>query len=340
MPLKVASLGYVGFGNLGDEAVLAGVRSALAGQAPFRDAQWTVLSADPGSTRRLHPEVVPVSRWSWRESAAALRGTDLFILGGGSLFQDATSVRSVLWYAAMAWIARRRSKRVLWWGQGIGPLGSSVSRKVVAASASRADALTVRDSESARLLKDCGFSGSIELVADPAFLLTPPTPRRDRRGTLAALRRWRGMVPEIPMTSLPGPALGLPMHVPVDEKLVPGLPDLDWSGSDKPWSEVLKRLGSAELVIAGRLHAAILATVCATPFLALSYDPKVDALARRTRQEDMLVPIESCEPDVLRERMELLRSQWASRSKTLADVASEMREQARKPANMAAQWWS
>jgi polysaccharide pyruvyl transferase CsaB len=340
MPLRVASLGYVGFGNLGDEAVLAGIRVALRNRAVFRDCEWTVLTADPASTTRLHTGVRTASRRSWRESADALRGTDLFILGGGSLFQDATSVRSVLWYALMAWIARRRSKRVLWWGHGIGPLETPVARRIVAAGAARADAVTVRDSDSARLLKDCGFPGSVELVADPAFLLEQTCGPSHREGTVVALRKWRGAVPSVALKPLPGPVVGLPMHVPDDRGMLPGVSDIDWSAETEPWQTVMGTLARSEAVVAMRLHAQILACVCSTPFVPLSYDPKVDALARRTGQDDLLIPIDKFTPELLRERVEVLRAEWSRRSDMVGDAATQLRTEASLPADRAAQWWT
>ena len=339
MPLKVVSLGYVGFGNLGDEAVLAGIRSSLRSRPVFRDADWTVLTANNESTARLHPDVRPAPRWRWREMADRCRGTDLFVLGGGSLLQDATSVRSVLWYCLMASIARTRSRRVLWWGHGIGPLRSSLSRRLVRGLAAKADAISVRDRDSAQLLKECGFSGSVEVVADPAFLLQPIKNTGAKQGALLAMRLWGGRVPELPLDSLPAPLRSLPMHHPVDNGLVSGVADIDWSGSSEPWTDVLAALAHAEVLVSMRLHALILASISGTPFVALSYDPKVDALAKMTGQSDVAISVSEASRAAIADRIALVRASSARRSAALLAVSRELADEAALPARRASSWW-
>jgi len=60
--LKVAAAGYFGYGNLGDEAILAG----LSGELARAGSELTVLSGDPQGTRTLHgvPAVHRLSRGS------------------------------------------------------------------------------------------------------------------------------------------------------------------------------------------------------------------------------------------------------------------------------------
>ena len=348
---RIAALGYYGFGNLGDEAVLAGIRHGLSEMIPQH--KLLVLTADESETRRLHPGTATANRWNWRAAAGALRGTDLFVFGGGSLLQDATSVQSVVWYGLMALIARRRARRVLWWAQGVGPLRSGLARRIVATIANQADALTVRDKPSAQLLKDIGVRGSIECVADPAFALLPANPEGPTHSLTLAPRPWKdnrlvsvfadGGGPD----AVFGPATAarmavLPMHLPGDadfsKQLVGfgGVPVFDWR--ERGWTPqgALGLVAGSDLVVAMRLHALIFAARCAVPFVALSYDPKVDALAAAAGQGDALIPIAEVTASTLRAAVERVRDTAGERRVTLAAFAEAQGKLARIPARMAA----
>lgn len=336
--MKLSALGYYGFSNLGDEAVLAGIRSALATESRFQGAEFLVLSNSPAETMRLHPGVMATDRWSWKGAWDALAGTDLFLFGGGSLLQDATSVKSVLWYFLMASLARKRAKKLLWWGQGVGPLNSSHSRRLTAILANRADIITVRDEASANLLKDIGARGSIQLVADPAFALEPknsPLPA----GTLLSLRAWPGAKGdwEVPAVA-PQPRLWVPMHLPEDrEFLKPGVEVLDWKESGATIAETMGRFAASELVIAMRLHALIFAARCGVPFVPISYDPKVDALASAAGQQDVLLPTAQVTDETMKDAVEKVMESAAARRERLKAFADERRIAALLPARRAAE---
>ncbi len=356
-PMKIATLGYYGFRNLGDEAVLAGIRAALAKQ--IRDPEFLVLSNNPAETQKLHPGVQAVNRWKWREVAASLKGTDLFVFGGGSLLQDATSVKSVLWYTLMVLLARRRSRRVLWWGQGIGPLQSDVSRKLVRLIANQADALTVRDSASAQLLKEIGVQKPAEIVADPAFALQPPTTKAPVKSScIFAPRAWKDdtlgrMIGENAgdfWRTFEGktgaPTLILPMHLPDDANYVRQLPGgdklsvADWNEGRLSVVQTLGLVAQSRFVVAMRLHALIFAARCGVPFAALSYDPKVDALASASGQEDVLVPVELLTEEILFSALERLAATSAQRRQQLQSFALKQSNLAIRPAEIAADLYS
>ncbi|MBC8135833.1 MAG: polysaccharide pyruvyl transferase CsaB [Fibrella sp.] len=347
--MKVAALGYYGFDNLGDEAVLAGIRTALKTESKFDGASFLVLSNAPEGTTRLHPGTVAANRWKWREVSNALCDTDLFILGGGSLLQDATSVKSVIWYALMARLARAKSRRILWWGQGIGPLRSNISRWLVRHIADQADAITVRDEKSAELLKVIGAQGSIEIVADPAFALSPESPVAPDNfsvdSVVFALRSWRGVNDSL-MDSLKkyqatlGKNWCLSMHQPEDADYMHEIfgPShiQDWRGTGI--EAALGHVAVSRLVVAMRLHALIFAARCGVPFVALSYDPKVDALAQASGQEDAVLNVN--DTSLTRERLldtiARIRDTDTQRRVTLNEFATVQGERARRPAAIAA----
>ncbi|WP_309716307.1 polysaccharide pyruvyl transferase CsaB [Armatimonas sp.] len=339
--MKIAALGYYGFDNLGDEAVLAGIRTTLSGAFPT--ASLLVLTHDAAATASLHPGVQTANRWRWRDALTALQGTDLFVFGGGSLLQDATSARSVLWYALMALLARKKAKRVLWWGQGIGPLNAPLSQKLVRVIANQADAITVRDEKSAQLLKEIGVRRSIEVVADPAFALNPSSVSHLSQppGTLVALRHWPGVSPETLARATASPTtLAIPMHLPDDLTVHADLPNFDWRREQVSVEDVLGRFAVAELTVAMRLHALIFSARCATPFVALSYDPKVAALAKAAGQEDALLSAMEATPKSLRETIQRVRETSATRRESLHAFAQAERTRAQRPAALAKEWFS
>lgn len=347
---RVAALGYYGFGNLGDEAVLAGIRRAVSTEF---DADWLVLSNSPAETEQLHQGVRATNRWKWREAASALKNTDLFIFGGGSLLQDATSARSVIWYALMALLARRRARRVLWWGQGIGPLHSSVSRRLVRLIANQADALTVRDDDSARLLKEVGTRGVLTTVADPAFALTPDTAgiTSNSPAAVLSLRAWKNDVLGQALTGADlvnrlsnltrGPVEAVPMHLPEDteyaRRVLGDTPAFDWRANGRTIEQTLARFAGARLVVAMRLHALIFAARCGVPFVALAYDPKVTALATAAGQTDALLPLEGITKESLLQTGERVLANETERRARLREWGQTQQERALIPARLAAE---
>src|SRR5262252_5925241 len=179
MERAVLVTGYYGFGNTGDEAILAALVAALRARNP--SARIRVTSGDPGATRQQHDvEAVP-----WRDPLSlseAVRASDLVAIGGGGLFQDYAGVEAgtlltprhggVVFYAAPAVLAAASRKPVALHACGIGPLFSPEARRIVGAVARGAVRVSVRDAASRALLEEIGLpAGAASVSADPAFLL-------------------------------------------------------------------------------------------------------------------------------------------------------------------------
>jgi polysaccharide pyruvyl transferase WcaK-like protein len=82
---RVLIAGYYGFGNTGDEAILAAMLEDLRALMP--ELEVCVVSGDPLETRASHG----VSAVTFTDLAGirdAAERADLLILGGGGLFQD------------------------------------------------------------------------------------------------------------------------------------------------------------------------------------------------------------------------------------------------------------
>ena len=295
----ILACGYYGFANLGDEAVLAGLVRGLQ-QAGYAEPV-TALSADTGYTEREH-RISAVSRTALRAVWRAMRRSRVFVLGGGSLIQDVTSARSVVYYLGAHALARRAGCRLAWLGQGVGPLRRGWVRWWTARAAQQAEVVVVRDPASAELLKAMGVEG-VQVGADLSFLLPEADTENgwrvlqrfgvEKGENLLAIapRRWAGgqASPVAPFQSLAWYAarrwkariLLLPMQASRDgelvEEIAAGVPEAVTLRSPLSVQEVKDVLACCRAVVGVRLHALMLAAASGVPALAVSYDPKVRA---------------------------------------------------------------
>ncbi len=292
--MRVVISGYYGFGNAGDEAVLAGILTALRSRVP--EADVVVLSGDPAQTQRLHG-VTAASRIIG--ALQTLPGADLFISGGGGLIQDVTSARSALYYLCVLGVATVLTRATVVYAQGVGPLRRRWVRSLTGAVLARVTLITVRDEDSRRVLHELGISRPVHLVADPAFALTP-TPATQIQDVLrsrarlrigVALRSWGDDAFVGPLSD------GLKAvrdRLGAEMVLLAFHPDRDLAICTRvaravggrvlaglPPAELLAVVGAMDLLVGARLHALIAAVRTGVPPIGLSYDPKVDGFFRR-----------------------------------------------------------
>lgn len=177
--MKVLISGYYGSGNVGDEAVLVAIIQGLKGRDP--EIEITVLSASPGLTAELNG-VRAIHRTAWHRIWREMRRAEIFISGGGTLFQDVTSSRSFWYYLGLIIMAKIFRKKVMVFAQGFGPLRKKHNRKVARAVLNRVDLITVRDEDSLRALERLKVRKPEKvLTADPTALLEVPAPSEGRK---------------------------------------------------------------------------------------------------------------------------------------------------------------
>ncbi|MEW6522452.1 MAG: polysaccharide pyruvyl transferase CsaB [Bacillota bacterium] len=298
---EVLIAGYYGFGNTGDEAILASTVTALRRLAP--ELRLTVLSADPATTQKNH-RVRALPRLDLARVAIAMSRSDLFLFGGGSLLQDTTSLRSLLYYLALLNMALAAKKPVMVYANGFGPVSSRMGRRACRWTLDRVDLITLRDEDSRRELESLGIARPpVRVTADPAFLLEAASPEtvdnilvregicRPQVGRLVvAVRYWNGLDPGalagaldrlVQNTGLQ--VLFVPMHGEDDRRCsretaaLMSQPALVLKGSYAP-SELLGLIGTAHVLLGMRFHALVFAVSQAVPAAGIVYDPKVSAL--------------------------------------------------------------
>lgn len=303
---EILVFGYYGFHNAGDEAILAGMLQALRELAP--DLSITVVSGTAAETRAMHG-VKAVSRGAVRQIWQAIGRADLVICGGGSLLQDVTSSRSLTYYLGLVALAKARSKPVLFYAQGIGPISGVVGRSLIPLIVNTVDAITVRDRESAETLRRLGVRRPpVTVTADPALGLGPTDPGRGAELLAAAgvdlsrpvigvsVRPWKQWERQLE------PVLARALDALIQETgaQVAFLP-MQQQSTDTEAANVVTRLmkepavvlegpysheqlqtliARCDLLIGMRYHALVFAAMNGVPLVGLSYDPKNDAFLR------------------------------------------------------------
>jgi polysaccharide pyruvyl transferase CsaB len=287
---RVLLCGYYGEHNIGDDALLEVLLAQLpAGCTPVVTAHDGAALAERG--------IATVPRRSLPRVLKALRSCSALVLGGGSLLQDSTSFRSLLYYAALIAAARLEGKPVLLWAQGLGPLRRRRSRALVRGLLPLVRQASWRDGASGQLAARWQCPGLV--AGDPVWAL-PGRPWHGRGGPLLLCFRptaqlqgdgWRPYLEALALLAEQHdrPVIWLPLHRHQDVGL---LEHLGRSGvlpaalaarsreviAETP-RQVLAMAADAGLVLAMRLHGLILAALAGAPVAALSYDPKVAAAA-------------------------------------------------------------
>nr|WP_216351398.1 polysaccharide pyruvyl transferase CsaB [Leptolyngbya sp. 'hensonii'] len=286
--MRAVLCGYYGYGNGGDEALLACLLQMLPPHVTP-----VVLSGNPHQTERrygveAYPRKAPLTLFR------VLRGADALIWGGGSLMQDATSAMNPLYYGGLMRLAQLMGLRTIAWAQGIGPLNRPFSRWLARQTFRHCQGVSVRDQGSAALLSSWNIS--CMLAPDPvwAMLASPvshlwdlPAPR-----IAVALRSHPCLTPT---------RLEQLIHALVDFQvatqtcvlLVPFQATQDLAIAQairsrlKGPSQILQLdnpqelkgvFRGVEMTIAMRYHGLIMAASEGCRCFALSYDPKVSRL--------------------------------------------------------------
>ena len=161
--MKALLCGYYGKGNSGDEALLVSLLQMLP-----QDVRPIVLSGNPQETRKLY-NVASCPRSSSFPVWQAIKQSDVFIWGGGSLIQDTTSFASPFYYTGLMALAQQQGLKTIAWAQGIGPLKRSVTRWMTRNVLQGCDSISVRDRASAELLANWQMSPII--APDPVWAL-------------------------------------------------------------------------------------------------------------------------------------------------------------------------
>ncbi|ELS01409.1 polysaccharide pyruvyl transferase CsaB [Xenococcus sp. PCC 7305] len=286
--IKAILCGYYGKGNGGDEALLVSLLQMLPSQI-----KPIVLSGNPAQTSKLYG-VTSCDRKSAFPILKALRASDLFIWGGGSLMQDATSMLSPLYYAGLMALAQQQGLKTIAWAQGIGPLRRSWNRKITKQVLYGCEGISVRDYRSAKMLEEWQIAPLI--APDPVWSLegTEVAALQDLpESRVAVVLRSHTLLTKPRLEILTGALQDFQKATGSYIVIVPFQPLQDLAIAESlqkklgDQSQILSLSDPRELkglfrnikmTIGMRLHSLIMAAAEGCPCFALSYDPKVSQL--------------------------------------------------------------
>lgn len=291
MSSKVCISGYYGFDNFGDETILKILCENLKS---FKNPpEITVFSSDPQKTAELY-HVKSVRTFDIKSVADALKNTDCLISGGGSLLQDVTSKKSLLYYLFVIACALFFGKKVIIFAQGIGPVHNKILEKITMFLLKKAEYITVRDENGYNLLKK--YKINCSLCPDPVWNIELPPGETSTNVIGIQLRQFSTLTPDfidtlvnftvknyadkkIRVFSLQN-KIDMPVSEEFRKKVKMIMPDIDIEVVENSSNEeVIKNLCACDELFAMRFHACLIGIKAGIKLLPISYDIKVSKLA-------------------------------------------------------------
>lgn len=285
---KILISGYYGKDNFGDEAIL----QTLTGKLKTSNCDITVFSANPEKTSKLY-SVNSVYSFNPFQCLYQILRCDIFVSGGGSLLQDVTGIKSLIYYLLLINFAIITGKEVVIFAQGLGPFLSKRGAFLVKYTLRRCKYISVRDNKSRYLLKKWGVNA--DLVCDPFFDL--PIPKRNSQNRVGIqLRKTKNLninylkkLANFVVKNFSDKKIEIiscqdAFDLEVCRDFEKYLKDIDENLSTEIISntpcEIIKEIATLDYMIAMRFHAVLTAVRYGIPTLALSYDMKVEKFAR------------------------------------------------------------
>lgn len=296
----VVMSGYYGFNNTGDEAIMLSMHKNI--QQLGDNYHITVLSKKPEETRQKYG-IEAVYRFGVRDVFHAIRKSDVLLSGGGSLLQDSTSTRSLMYYLSITALAKLMRKKVMLYANGIGPVSGKRNRRLVKQVVNKADLITLREEKSYEELLSMGVNpGKCFVTADPVFTMDGITPAQaqkilteegvpvDKPLVVVSVRNWKDMdtfickfaelcdtIVEKYERNILFIGMQMPNDMTVSEKVRKKMKQKAYilKGSYTPY-EVMGIISQADFILSMRLHTLIFAARQRVPLIGFVYDPKIE----------------------------------------------------------------
>lgn len=350
--------GYYGFGNSGDDSILYAIIRELKKLNP--DMKIITLSNTPKKTSEIYG-VKSIHRFNVLSIFARMLGTKLLISGGGSLIQDVTSSKSLMYYLSVISLATHLKKNVMLYANGIGPVNKERNHARIKKVLNRVELITLREPSSLNELKRFGVDKpTVVVTADPSFNLFASGEAEgaailekygigaEEKYCVIAIRPWKTACVDFDSqladaANYAKEAYGIKpvfmlMQPARDEKITASCAakvsgDTCIINHLSP-AQTLRIIKRSEFVIGMRLHTLIYAVQCGVPVIGISYDPKINAIMDYAGQI-YRVPVEEPNPVTLRRYIDEIMQNRDEISAKLIAVAEESERKAAENAIMA-----
>ncbi|MCL2873810.1 MAG: polysaccharide pyruvyl transferase CsaB [Defluviitaleaceae bacterium] len=294
--------GYYGFNNSGDDAILSAIIDRLRSQKP--DIRIVVLSRTPKTTAEIH-DVTSINRLNIFKIIKSMKRTRLLLNGGGSLIQDSTSTRSLIYYIMLMFLSKRCGQAMMMYANGIGPVSKAKNRLRAKKALDICDYITLREPDSLEELKKLGVKNpNIALSSDPVLAIQPIDGEdldkilakegidKTKKYAAISIRHWKNKDDDfiLKITAIINELfakhqlipLFIPMHHPFDDNIskdvISGIKcEHVLLKNEYNVRELMGIISITKLTIGMRLHALIYTVTAGLPIIGLVYDPKVEA---------------------------------------------------------------
>ncbi len=292
--IKVLIVGYYGSDNVGDEMLLKATINLL--NKVYDSPEITAITYNVKNTMENH-RINGISRNKYFEILKGIKRADIIVGGGGSMLQNVTSNRSLIYYLAILSLSKFLGKKVVLLGNGIGPLRGNFYINLTTKILRKLDAIVLRDEDSYNLLKSFNLE-NIYLGNDLVFSLDMDKSKDEEdKKIVFNLRKWfynENFI--LTMEKFIEYLVNEGFHV----SLIPfqrGNDDIILRRIERSlnshrvklldnlsYKELMAEIASSKLFLGMRLHGLIFSSILEKPFIGLSYDPKVSIFSKKLGQ--------------------------------------------------------
>lgn len=146
--IKILIIGYYGFDNFGDEALLYSTKNLITNtffNTHFK-AYFMVLD------NKKHKGFKSIPRFLPFKIIKSILSSDIIIFGGGGIFQNKTSNLSLMYYLSIIWLSKLLNKHIVLLGQGMNDIHGFIFKLITKLSLYNIP-ITLRDKKSFEFIK-------------------------------------------------------------------------------------------------------------------------------------------------------------------------------------------